>query len=114
MSPEGRLFRLSRDYTRCVSAELAIDLRDLPGADLIQTGLDDLAAGRDTVPAALAAIGSARLGRSGIAIRHQLSDPEDHLYRLLEREGEDSAHSRYDALIRQLVSFERAVASGNR
>ena len=32
-----------------------------------------------------------------------------HLYELLAQEDPDSAHSRYNALIRKLVSFERAA-----
>jgi len=32
------------------------------------------------------------------------------LYALLARDNPDAAHSRYNALIRRLVSFERALA----
>jgi len=35
--------------------------------------------------------------------------PEHRLYRLLAHSDADSAHSRYNALIRRLVSFERAL-----
>jgi hypothetical protein len=35
--------------------------------------------------------------------------PEHALYEALQREDSDSAHSRYNALIRRLVSFERAL-----
>ena len=38
-----------------------------------------------------------------------LSDPEAGLYALLDLEDSDSAHSRYNALVRRLVSFERAA-----
>jgi hypothetical protein len=37
------------------------------------------------------------------------SDPEHRLYALLAADDSDSAHARYNALIRQLVSFERAA-----
>jgi len=41
---------------------------------------------------------------------HELvPNPEHALYALLAGEDPDAAHSRYNALIRQLVSFERAV-----
>ena len=43
-----------------------------------------------------------------------LESPEHRLYDILARDEPDSAHSRYNALIRRLVSFERALecASG--
>jgi hypothetical protein len=41
-------------------------------------------------------------------------DPEHRLYALLAESDSDSAHGRYNALIRRLVSFERAAACVNR
>jgi hypothetical protein len=38
-------------------------------------------------------------------------DPEQRLYALLARTEGDGAHSRFNALIRRLVSFERAAES---
>jgi hypothetical protein len=82
----------------------------LPGAALIEEGLRDLAAGRETVAALLVAIGAPRLRRAGLAVPEAgFDDPEHRLYRLLERDGADGAHSRYNALVRTLVSFERAA-----
>jgi hypothetical protein len=87
-----------------------MDLTGLPSAPLIEEGLADLAGGRETVPALLVAIGRPRLRRAGIEVPEVLfDDPEHRLYRLLEKDGSDSAHSRYNALVRALVSFERAV-----
>ena len=81
-----------------------------PGGDLIREGLDDLAAGRKSIPALLVAVGAPRLRRSGIDVpRRRLSGAEHRLYALLARSDPDSAHSRYNALIRRLVSFERAI-----
>ena len=37
---------------------------------------------------------------------------EEGLYDLLASSGSDSAHSRYNALVRKLVSFERAAECG--
>jgi hypothetical protein len=37
-------------------------------------------------------------------------NPEHRLYLRLAADDSDSAHSRYNALIRRLVSFERALA----
>ena len=87
-----------------------MELSALPGGSLIEEGLGDLARGRETVAALLVAIGAARLRRAGLPVpESRFDDPEHRLYRLLEREGSDAAHSRYNALVRTLVSFERAV-----
>ena len=86
----------------------------LPGNDLIETGLKDLQAGLETVEALLVAIGAPRLRRIGLDLPEKLpSEPEHRLYELLALEGSDSAHSRYNALIRRLVSFERAAECDN-
>ena len=87
-----------------------MELSSLPGGSLVEQGLADLARGRETVAALLVAIGAARLRRAGLNVpESRFDDPEHRLYRLLEREGSDAAHSRYNALVRTLVSFERAV-----
>jgi hypothetical protein len=85
-------------------------IADLPGGDLVATGLDDLARGDETVPALLVAVGGPRLRRLGYAVP-EVADPERRLYTLLARDDEDSAHGRYNALVRQLVSFERVAES---
>ena len=82
----------------------------LPGQDLIEAGVSDLRARQETIAALLVAIGAPRLKRLGIEVPDQLpQNPEHRLYALLARESSDSAHSRYNALIRRLVSFERAA-----
>jgi hypothetical protein len=87
-----------------------MDLRSLPGHELILRGLADLESGRVTAEALLVAIGAERLRRAGIDVPGTLpSDPEHRLYALLAADDSDAAHSRYNALIRQLVSFERAA-----
>jgi hypothetical protein len=86
------------------------DLSSLPGADLLDKGLQDLRAGRESPEALLVVIGAPRLARLGIDLpAHQLDRPEHRLYLLLARDDADTAHSRYNALIRRLVSFERAA-----
>ncbi len=82
---------------------------DLPGHDLIEAGIDDLSRGRESVPALLVSIGAPRLRRLGLAVPHPIPSPELRLYERLARSDPDSAHSRYNALIRRLVSFERAA-----
>ena len=82
----------------------------LPGSELIESGLEDLRAERETISALLVAIGAPRLRRLGMDLPGNLpANPEHRLYDLLEKDGPDSAHSRYNALIRKLVSFERAA-----
>lgn len=81
-----------------------------PGEELIQQGLRDLAAGEETIPALLVAIGAPRLRRLGLPIPPEVpSSPEHRLYEKLSETDPDSAHSRYNAWIRRLVSFERAA-----
>lgn len=82
----------------------------LPGGDTIAEGLADLAAGVESVPALLVSIGAPRLTSLGIAVPSPFGMPEHRLYARLSRIDPDSAHSRYNALIRRLVSFERAAA----
>lgn len=83
----------------------------LPGADLIERGLADLASGRLSEEALLVAIGAPRLRSLGYAVPVARSDgsPEHMLYTRLARHGATDAHSRYNALIRRLVSYERAL-----
>ena len=83
--------------------------QDFPGGELLEEGLADLRAGRETCSALLTAIGAPRLRSLGIEIPSVPGEPEHRLYDLLASEHADSAHSRYNALIRRLVSFERAL-----
>lgn len=82
----------------------------LPGADLIEEGVRDLRERRETIAALLVATGAPRLRRLGIELPDSLPEnPEHRLYELLAKDEPDSAHSRYNAFIRRLVSFERAA-----
>jgi len=83
---------------------------DLPGGDLIEAGLDDLRQHRRTVAALLVSIGAPRLRQLGLRVPRTEADPERCLYELLASSDPDSAHGRYNALVRRLVSFERAAA----
>jgi hypothetical protein len=82
----------------------------IPGESLITEGIADLRAGRDTPAALLVSIGAPRLAQLGIEVPHPLSTPEHRLYAELSRLWGNAAHSRYNALVRRLVSFERAYA----
>ena len=87
-----------------------MDFSRLPGGDLVEQGLRDLAESRDSEAADLVLIGAPRLRRLGLDVPLDRSAGAEHrLYLRLAAEDADSAHSRYNALIRRLVSFERAA-----
>jgi hypothetical protein len=81
----------------------------VPGAELVEAGLADLERGVESVEALLVSIGAPRLAQLGIAVHSPHPSPEKRLYELLQRENPDAAHSRYNALVARLVSFERAA-----
>jgi hypothetical protein len=89
-----------------------MDRGGLPGEDLVRRGLDDLESGIESVEALLVSIGGPRLRALGIDVPDSVVNPEHRLYEVLSRSASDAAHSRYNALIRRLVSFERALACG--
>lgn len=85
---------------------------DLPGAEIATAGLPDLKAGRQTIHSLLLTIGAHRLNEAGLTIpvhTEQGNHPEDRLYELLGQQHDLEAHSQYNAWIRRLVSFERAM-----
>ena len=105
--------RISGTRSTGVSGILAgvreVDER-LPGADLVRDGLRDLAAGVESAEALLVLIGAPRLRRLGFDVPDTPDFPEDRLYAHLSVEYGNGAHSKYNALVRRLVSFERAAA----
>lgn len=80
-----------------------------PGGDLVRRGMDDLARGEETLEALVVSIGASRLRAAGLSLPRSYPDPEMRLYQLLAERFGDDAHSRYNALIRRLVSFERSL-----
>ena len=84
-------------------------MAELPGEDLVQRGLEDLAAGVESVESLLVSIGAPRLAALGLPVENAFPSPEHRLYELLSAEDSDSAHSRYNALVRRLVSYESAA-----
>ena len=82
----------------------------MPGGDLIEAGLRDLAETRSSEAADLVLIGAPRLHQLGLDVPLDRSDGAEHrLYQRLAAENDRTAHARYNALIRRLVSFERAA-----
>jgi hypothetical protein len=86
-------------------------LSGLPGEQLVRQGLVDFHSGRCTIPACLVRIARPRLSRAGLmpaSVPGPFSEPELQLYDLLKLERGD-AYSRYNALLRELASFENAL-----
>ena len=86
-------------------------INGLPGERLIREGLADIKSGRRSIAACLVAIARPRLQQSGFispGAADFLPDAELQLYRLLRQE-EGDAYSRYNSLVRELVSFEQAL-----
>jgi hypothetical protein len=81
-----------------------------PGENLILEEIRDLKGGLETIAALLVSIGAPRLRRLALPIPDQvISSPERRLYEMLSKADPDGAHSQYNALIRLLVSYERAA-----
>ena len=83
----------------------------LPGADLILKGLTDYHGGCHSIPACLVRMARPRLIRAGI-----MSDSPPHddgaeleLYQLVSSSEGARSFSRYNALVRELISFEHAL-----
>ena len=86
-----------------------MELTSLPGHELVLKGLRDLANGLESDEALLVSIGAPRLRRSGFDVASPLASPEHRLYDRLAAHDAGSAHARYNALVRRLVSFEQAA-----
>jgi len=90
---------------------ISIDqLAGLPGEELVRKGLVDLNAGELTAEACLVSIASPRLRQRGLLSGGAalVPDAELVLYQLLGK-AEGDAYSRYNSLLRRLVSFEHAL-----
>ncbi|MEM1240168.1 MAG: hypothetical protein AAGI45_10045 [Cyanobacteria bacterium P01_H01_bin.26] len=88
-----------------------MDLKELPGAELILPGLEDLHNGKsDTVGALLITIASTRLTKAGLQFpkSHLMAEPELTLYDRLQNERDD-AYPYYNALLNSLNSFCNAL-----
>jgi hypothetical protein len=81
----------------------------LPGGDMVDRGLDDLAAALETPDSLLLCLAEPRLRREGVPMPGACFRDADHrLYRMLERRHGGLAHARYLAHVRQVASFADA------
>ncbi len=91
---------------------LSEPLEHLPGGSRIAAGLADRAAGRTGINACLVRIASPRLSKAGYLESPQAPDltAELDLYEILLTEP-GNPYGRYNALLRELISFEHALDS---
>jgi len=89
----------------------AVCFEDLPGGDLVKRGLSDLDAGIVSEYALLLQVAAPRLRRLGLTIRPlDLPAPYEHeLYGFLEQQCGSRAYSRYNSMLRRIVSFARCL-----
>jgi hypothetical protein len=89
---------------------IAQQFKDLPGGVRIAEGLADRAAGRHGINACLVRIAAPRLARVGALSLSGTPDPtaELDLYEILMSEP-GNPYGRYNALMRELISFEHAL-----
>jgi hypothetical protein len=83
----------------------------LPGEELVQKGISDLAQGELTEEALLVLVAAPRLRNLGIEIPDManVSRCEHRLYERLEERLGTGAHSYYNGLVRRIVSFSHAL-----
>lgn len=86
------------------------ELDRLPGAEIVLPGIEDLAAGRDTLNALAVRAAASKLGVQELAKEDEAEEPAAHrLYLRLSSELGDGAHSRYNAILARVASFARAA-----
>jgi hypothetical protein len=93
-----------------------MNLNELPGAELILPGLDDLRNGKTkTVGSLLVAIASTRLTNAGLDFPKDCLEPEPELtlYAHLQAERDD-AYPYYNALLSSLNSFCNALEQSSK
>ena len=112
LRPQARKAIASRAATvrwiRARFGSLSFETLGLPGGDMVDAGLADLAAGRVTIESLLVSLAAPRLRREGIPVGPVHEHPEENLYNLLARDAGDLTHARYNAYLRRIVSFADA------
>ncbi|MDA0323935.1 MAG: hypothetical protein O2923_14635 [Verrucomicrobia bacterium] len=95
------------------ASSVAEQLHGLPGAELIVQGIKDLAAGIESIPGLLVAVGAHRIRERlpGLALDGLPERPELRLYALLRLQHPREAYSQYNAYLRRLTRFCHALES---
>src|SRR5260370_287919 len=110
--PPTALPKLADEAVRAPPAVMTNALQPLlPGEELVEQGLADLAQDRVTDQSLLVLIAAPRLRRLGInAPDRRFPRPCEHeLYARLEERLGAGAHSHYNSLIRRIVSYAHAL-----
>jgi hypothetical protein len=97
--------------TRWINARFgagSFEALGLPGGDIVDAGLKDLAAGIESPQSLAVSLAAPRLRREGVPVGTTLPDADDRLYALLSGTQGDLAHARYLAWLDQLASFADA------
>jgi hypothetical protein len=95
-------------WTRERFGEASFAALGLPGGELVDAGLSDLADERVSRESLLVSLAAPRLRREGVPVTRVDDDSEERLYELLERDNEALAHHRYLACLQQMHSFANA------
>ena len=116
MSPELRRIAARkaaiRRWTRVRFGAPDFQALGLPGAETIDVGLADLAAGEESIESLLVSLAAPRLKREGVPLpQNVFADPDVRLYHLLEQTSGHLAHARYLAYLRQASSFADACST---
>src|SRR5262245_15336047 len=84
---------------------------ELPGSELLTSGLADLSQGIESAASLLLVIAGPRLRKHGypIPVRQAGTSAEERLYQLLLAKHGAAAYVRYNALLERLVSLENAL-----
>jgi hypothetical protein len=88
----------------------------LPGGEIVDTGLADLASGTVSPESLAVSLAAPRLRREGVPVPTDSvqTDAENRLYDLLSASAGDLAHARYAAYLAQIVSFADACRLARR
>jgi hypothetical protein len=90
------------------------EIMRLPGGERMLQGLQDWREGRTTINSCLVVIAFGKFRAAGLVFGEApFPEAELVLYDLLKKEGHN-AYGRYNSLIRELVSFGRALARAQR
>jgi hypothetical protein len=102
-------------WTRARFGDPSFAALGLPGGELVDAGLADLASQVVTAESLLISLAAPRLRREGVPVPSEIHrDPEWRLYQLLERMAGELAHARYLAYLRQVSSFADACRKARR
>ncbi len=115
MSPSARRtvarHAATRRWTRVRFGAESFEALGLPGGEIVDAGLSALSRGEESLESLLVSLAAPRLKREGVPLpRDVFADADVRLYRLLERDDADLAHSRFLAYLRQAESFADACA----